>query len=256
MRDTKQRDVCVHKPHRVLLSFTTKPAQFSSVARSCPTLCDPMDCSTPGLPAHHQACWLTSSQMDLECEERRDEGPKAKAIFTLKFLPTLLLKLSSSQSCAQYSFYKTAHSSGTPPMQGAEWKSLEPHLPLHPTPLGLSFFLYKIDDWDWRGCPPRSALLVPHSATLKESLEVWEPQEACVQCARAPGRGCGLRAPLSSSWPICGPSGAARDGAWRRAPEEPRAAFLPPPLTRVGGVQGHPLEEAPRTSPQVSLRGR
>ena len=28
--------------------------QFSSLAQSCPTLCDPMDCSTPGLPAQHQ----------------------------------------------------------------------------------------------------------------------------------------------------------------------------------------------------------
>ena len=28
--------------------------QFSSVAQSCPTLCDPMSCSTPGLPVHHQ----------------------------------------------------------------------------------------------------------------------------------------------------------------------------------------------------------
>ena len=28
--------------------------QSSSVAQSCPTLCDPMDCSTPGLPIHHQ----------------------------------------------------------------------------------------------------------------------------------------------------------------------------------------------------------
>ena len=27
--------------------------QFSSVAQSCPTLCDPMDHSTPGLPVHH-----------------------------------------------------------------------------------------------------------------------------------------------------------------------------------------------------------
>ena len=27
---------------------------FSSVAQSCLTLCDPMDCSTPGLPVHHQ----------------------------------------------------------------------------------------------------------------------------------------------------------------------------------------------------------
>ena len=28
--------------------------QFNSVAQSCPTLCDPIDCSTPGLPVHHQ----------------------------------------------------------------------------------------------------------------------------------------------------------------------------------------------------------
>ena len=28
--------------------------QFSSVTQSCPTLCDPMNCSTPGLPVHHQ----------------------------------------------------------------------------------------------------------------------------------------------------------------------------------------------------------
>ena len=28
--------------------------QFSSVAQSCPTLCNPMDCSTPGLHVHHQ----------------------------------------------------------------------------------------------------------------------------------------------------------------------------------------------------------
>ena len=29
-------------------------SQFISVAQSCPTLCDPMNCSTPGLPVHHQ----------------------------------------------------------------------------------------------------------------------------------------------------------------------------------------------------------
>ena len=28
--------------------------RFSSVAQLCPTLCDPMDCSTPGFPIHHQ----------------------------------------------------------------------------------------------------------------------------------------------------------------------------------------------------------
>ena len=30
-----------------------KSIQFSSVAQSCLTLWDPMDCSTPGLPVHH-----------------------------------------------------------------------------------------------------------------------------------------------------------------------------------------------------------
>ena len=29
-------------------------SQFSSVVQSCLTLCDPMDCSMPGLPVHHQ----------------------------------------------------------------------------------------------------------------------------------------------------------------------------------------------------------
>ena len=27
---------------------------FRSVTQSCPTLCDPIDCSTPGFPVHHQ----------------------------------------------------------------------------------------------------------------------------------------------------------------------------------------------------------
>ena len=34
-----------------LLQFSL---QFSWVAQSCPTLCDPVNCSTPGLPVHHQ----------------------------------------------------------------------------------------------------------------------------------------------------------------------------------------------------------
>ena len=33
--------------------------QFSSVAQSCSTLCNPMDCSTPGFPVHHQLLELT-----------------------------------------------------------------------------------------------------------------------------------------------------------------------------------------------------
>ena len=35
--------------------------QFSSVAQSCLTLCDPMDCSTPGFPVHHQLLELAQT---------------------------------------------------------------------------------------------------------------------------------------------------------------------------------------------------
>ena len=34
--------------------YLVSSVQFSSVAQSCPTLCDPMNHSTPGLPVHHQ----------------------------------------------------------------------------------------------------------------------------------------------------------------------------------------------------------
>ena len=36
---------------------------ISSVALSCPTLCDPMDCSTPGLHVHHQLLKLMSTEV-------------------------------------------------------------------------------------------------------------------------------------------------------------------------------------------------
>ena len=36
------------------LIIMISPIQFSSVAQSCATLCDPMDCSMPGFPVHHQ----------------------------------------------------------------------------------------------------------------------------------------------------------------------------------------------------------
>ena len=37
--------------------------QFSSVAQSCPTLCDPMNHSTPGLPAQHQLPEFTQTHV-------------------------------------------------------------------------------------------------------------------------------------------------------------------------------------------------
>ena len=39
--------------------------QFTSVTQSCSTLCDPMNCSTPGLPVHHQLPEFTQTNIHL-----------------------------------------------------------------------------------------------------------------------------------------------------------------------------------------------
>ena len=40
---------------RILTTGWPGKSQFSSVSQSCPTLCNPMNCSTPGLPVHHNS---------------------------------------------------------------------------------------------------------------------------------------------------------------------------------------------------------
>ena len=47
-------------PQTILLLVSV---QFSSVAQSCPILCDPMNRSTPGLPVHHQLPEFTQTHV-------------------------------------------------------------------------------------------------------------------------------------------------------------------------------------------------
>ena len=44
-------------------AFITLSVQFNPVSQLYPTLCDPMDCSTPGLPVHHQLLELTQTHV-------------------------------------------------------------------------------------------------------------------------------------------------------------------------------------------------
>ena len=52
----------MHK-NMVYLPFEFSSVQFSSVAQSCLTLWDPMNCSTPGLPVHHQLPEFTQTHV-------------------------------------------------------------------------------------------------------------------------------------------------------------------------------------------------
>ena len=53
LKGLKFNDISV-KTGSIPFSQTLILNQFSSVIQSCPTLCDPMNCSTPSLPVHHQ----------------------------------------------------------------------------------------------------------------------------------------------------------------------------------------------------------
>ena len=47
----------------LLLNIPWHSVQFSSVAQWCPTLCDPMNHSTPGLPVHHHLPEFTQTHV-------------------------------------------------------------------------------------------------------------------------------------------------------------------------------------------------
>ena len=56
--------------------------QFNSVTQSCSTLCDPMNCGTPGLSVHHQLPELTNTQIHWVSDAIQSSHP-------LLFLPSI-----------------------------------------------------------------------------------------------------------------------------------------------------------------------
>ena len=54
---------------------STQDNQLSSVPQSCPTLCNPMDCSMPGCPVHHQLLKLTQTHVHWVCDAIQPSYP-------------------------------------------------------------------------------------------------------------------------------------------------------------------------------------
>ena len=66
---------------------------FSSVSQSCPTLCDPMDCSTPGLPVHHQLPEFTQIHVHRVGDAIQPSHPLSSPI-----LPSIFPRVFSNES--------------------------------------------------------------------------------------------------------------------------------------------------------------
>ena len=64
--------ICIHTIHSNTKEFSPS---VSSVAQSCPTLCDPMNRSTPGLPVHHQLPEFTQTHVHRVSEAIQPSHP-------------------------------------------------------------------------------------------------------------------------------------------------------------------------------------
>ena len=60
---TRRIKVCCESNSQEVEVYVRVLHQFSLVTQSCPTLCDPMDCSKPGLLVHHQLPEFTQTHV-------------------------------------------------------------------------------------------------------------------------------------------------------------------------------------------------
>ena len=87
---------------------------FSSVAQSCPILCDPMDCSTPGLPVHHQIPELAQTHVHWVGDAIQPSHPLSAAsppAFNLSQHQGLFKWVSSSYQMAKGLEFQLQHQS-------------------------------------------------------------------------------------------------------------------------------------------------
>ena len=107
-------------PHYCECMFTLH--QFSSAAQSCPTLCDPMNCSTPGLPS------ITNSQSSPKLTSIESVMPSNHRILCrpLLLLPSILpsIRVFSNESAWGGQSIGVSASASVLPMNTQHWSPL------------------------------------------------------------------------------------------------------------------------------------
>ena len=87
---------------------------FRSVTQSCPTLCNPRDCSTPGFPVHHQLPELAQAHVHWVSDAIQPSHPLLPAslpVFHLSQHQSLFQWVSSSHQVAKVSEFQLEHQS-------------------------------------------------------------------------------------------------------------------------------------------------
>ena len=80
-------------------------SQFSSVAQSCPTLCDPMDCSMPGLPIHHQLPEFTQTHVHWVSDAFQPSHLCCALLFPPSIFPSIRVFSNETVLCIRWQKY-------------------------------------------------------------------------------------------------------------------------------------------------------
>ena len=94
--------------------ISTYSTQFSSVAQLCPTLCNPMDYSTPGLPGHHQLLEVTQTHVHWVGDDIKPSHPLSSPsppTFNISKHQSLFPLVSSSYQVAKVLEFQLQHQS-------------------------------------------------------------------------------------------------------------------------------------------------
>ena len=111
--------------------------QFSSVAQSCPTLRDPMDHSTPGLPVHHQLPEFTQIHLHWVDDAIQPSHPLPS--------PSPALSLSQHQGLFQWVLLASGgRRIGASASASVLWMNIQSWFPLGQAPLWFSWWRIRL----------------------------------------------------------------------------------------------------------------
>ena len=79
--------------------------QFSPAFQLCPTLCNLMDCSTPGLPVHHQLLELAQTHLHLVGDAIQTSHPLLPLFLLPSIFPSIRIFSSESVLCIRWPKY-------------------------------------------------------------------------------------------------------------------------------------------------------
>ena len=98
----KHNLIFVLQPTKIIYNNSV---QFSSVAQLCPTLCNPMNHSTPGLPVHHQLPEFTQTHAHWVSDAIQPSHPLSSLLLLPPIPPSIRVFSNESSLCMRWPKY-------------------------------------------------------------------------------------------------------------------------------------------------------